>query len=126
MPECNVLYYQEGDTVPVLDWLGTIPQKARSKCLTYLAELGVKGYELRRPVADLLRDGIYGLRPSYQGVQYRMLYFFSGKNVVVLSHGLTKEGKVSATEINRAIGRKKRFEANPKAHTFRPPIGITE
>jgi hypothetical protein len=44
-----------------------------------------QGHELRRPIADFLRDGIYELRPSVQGVNYRILYFFSGRNVVVVS-----------------------------------------
>jgi hypothetical protein len=80
----------------------------------------MEGHDLRRPVADFLRDGIYELRPSYQGVNYRILYFFMGRDVVVLSHGITKEGVVPATEIDRAIERRKRFEADPKAHTYKP------
>lgn len=67
-----------------------------------------------------LRDGIYELRRSYQGVNYRILYFYSGKDVAVLSHGITKEGAVPDVEINRAIERKKRFEDDPKAHTYKP------
>lgn len=43
------------------------------------------GHELRRPEADFLRDGIYELRVSLQGQQYRMLYFFHGKVVAVVS-----------------------------------------
>jgi len=80
----------------------------------------MQGHELRRPVADFLRDGIYELRPSYQGVHYRILYFFTGKNVAVLSQGITKEGAVPDVAINRAIERKERFEADPKAHTYKP------
>ena len=53
-----------------------------------------QGHELRRPIADFLRDGIYELRPSFQGVHYRILYFFSGRNVVVVSHGIVKEAEV--------------------------------
>jgi phage-related protein len=79
----------------------------------------VTSHELRRPLADLLRDGIHELRPSYQGVHYRILYFFSGKDVVVVSHGLKKEGEIPAVEIIRAIERKRKFEANPQAHTFK-------
>jgi phage-related protein len=80
----------------------------------------MQGHELRRPVGDFLRDGIYELRPSYQGVQYRILYFFIGKDVVVLSHGITKENDVPDVDIKRAVERKKRFEADPKAHTYKP------
>ena len=50
---------------------------------------------------------------------YRSLYFFSGKNIVVVSHGLKKEGEVPPVEIKRAIERKRRFEANQEAHIFR-------
>ena len=81
-----------------------------------LAELG---REIRRPEADYLREGIYELRASYQGVHYRILYFFSGKAVVVLSHGLTKEREVPRREIRRAIERKRQVEADFKLYTFR-------
>ena len=78
-----------------------------------------QGHELRRPIPDFLRDGIYELRPTFQGVNYRILYFFSGRNVVVVSHGIAKESEVPDVEINRAVERKQRFEANHDAHTYR-------
>jgi len=78
------------------------------------------GHELRRPEAAHLRDGIYELRVAYRGVQYRILYFFSGKDVVVVSHGLRKERRVPSLEIDRAIGRKKEFQATPSANAFDP------
>lgn len=120
MPQSEVIFYQEDETVLVRDWLKALPTKVQKKCLTFIAQLEMHGHELRRPIADFLRDGIYELRPSYQDIQYRILYFFAGKDVVVLSHGITKEGAVPKVEINRAIDRKKRFEADPKAHTYKP------
>lgn len=120
MPQSVVIFYQEDDTVLVRQWLKVLPNKVQKKCLTFIAQLEMHGHELRRPVADFLRDGIYELRPSYQGVNYRILYFFSGRDVVVLSHGITKTDAVPDVEINRAIERKKRFEADPKVHTYRP------
>jgi hypothetical protein len=119
VPRADLIFYKEGDEVPILDWLRKAPSKVQDKCFAYLGHLEAQGHELRRPVADLLRDDVYELRPSYQGVHYRILYFFSGKNVVVVSHGLKKEAEVPAVEIRRAIERKRKFEANPKAHTFR-------
>ena len=80
-----------------------------------LAELG---HELRRPEADLLRDKIYELRASLQGVHYRLLYFFHGNTAAVLTSGIVKEDCVPPTEIDRAIERKKKFEANPTKHTY--------
>ena len=120
MPQSEVIFYREDDTVLVRECLKTMPQKAQKKCLAYLAQLEMQGHQLRRPVADSLRDGIYELRPSHQGVHYRILYFFSGKDLVVVSHGITKEDAVPDVEINRAIDRKKRFEADRKAHTYKP------
>ena len=119
MPRVNVLYFRENDgAVPLLDWLADLPAKAVVKCQVSLARLEMEGHELRRPVADYLRDGVYELRPSFHGVHYRMLYFFHGRDAVVVSHGITKEQKVPAVEIARAIQRKKQFESDPQAHTF--------
>ena len=119
MPRAELIFYKEGDEVPILAWLKKAPAKVQDKCFAYFSQLEAKGHELRRPLADLLRDGIHELRPSYQGVHYRILYFFSGKDVVVVSHGLKKEGEIPAVEIIRAIERKRKFEANPQAHTFK-------
>jgi hypothetical protein len=91
----------------------------QAKCLAQVRLLRSHGYDLRRPIADFLRDGIYELRPTYQGVHYRILYFFSGKNIVVISHGLSKEAGVPAVEINRAIERKRKYEMNPNAHGWK-------
>ena len=77
------------------EWLNTLPVKAQAKCLAQVRLLRSQGHELRRPIADYLRDGIYELRPTLRGIHYRILYFFSGKNVVVISHGLSKESEVS-------------------------------
>jgi phage-related protein len=118
--------YQEDETALVLKWLESLPRKAQAKCLAYLQQLEEFGYELKRPIADSLRDGIHELRSSYQGVHYRLLYFFPNPEkgteeearVVVVSHGLVKERAVPDTEIERAIERKRRYEANPERHTF--------
>jgi phage-related protein len=71
------------------------------------------GHELRRPEADFLRDGIYELRVSLGGVHHRILYLFHGTMAAVVSHGLVKERVDPSKEIDHAVERKKRFEANP-------------
>jgi phage-related protein len=76
------------------------------------------GHELRRPEAEFLRDGIYELRVSLGGVHHRILYFFYGTLAAVVSHGLVKERAVPSKDIDQAIERKKRFEANPSKHTY--------
>ena len=119
MPQSEIVFFKEGETVLFDEWLNTLPLKVQAKCLSQLRLLRSQGHELRRPIADFLRDGIYELRPTYQGVNYRILYFFSGKNVVVISHGISKEAEVPANEIDRAIVRKKKYQANPQAHGWK-------
>src|SRR5438552_14838716 len=77
MPRTRVVLYQEDDgTVPLLEWLDSLPAKAIDKCVSRIERLRELGHELRRPEADYLRDEIYELRVSLQRVNYRILYFF--------------------------------------------------
>jgi phage-related protein len=86
--------------------------------MAWLRRLEAFGYELQRPDADYLRDGIYELRVGLQGINYRILYFFYGTTAVVISHGLIKERSVPKLEIEQAIERKKKFAENPQQHIF--------
>lgn len=124
MARTEVLFYMEADgTVPVIEWLGRLPRRASAKCLAYLARLESEGHELRRPICDALRDGIHELRPSFAGVQYRILYFFHGKGAVVVSHGLTKEREVPRADVERAVKRMQQFRRDPGGHSFIPERG---
>lgn len=119
MPQTQVIFYLENDgSVPVLDWLDSLGDKARAKSLVRIERLKELGHQLRRPEADYLRDGIYELRVSLQGIHHRILYFFHGHAVAVLSHGLVKERAVPSKEIEFAIQRKIQFEAEPARHTY--------
>jgi hypothetical protein len=95
-----------------------------------VARLEELGFELRRPEAEYLRDGVYELRVRKGHVNYRPLYFFddvreekSGKTVrrAVIAHGCTKEGGVRSADIDLAVKRRKRYTANRAGHTFVPP-----
>ena len=118
MPKIRVVFYKEDDgSVPILEWLDSLPDRALDKCTVRIERLAELGHELRRPEADLLRDGIYELRIGLQHVNYRILYFFHGRLAAVVSHGITKEDKVPAKEIEKTIARKRKFEADPEKHT---------
>jgi hypothetical protein len=119
VPRIRVVFYQEtAGSVPVLEWLDALPSKAQDKCRVKIERLQALGHELRRPEADFLRDGIHELRVGLQGINYRILYFFHGKIVAVLAHGLEKERVVPPREIEEAIRRKQRFEQDPGAHIY--------
>lgn len=112
--EVKLILFRENDgRVPLLELLDRIPEKALVKCLHRLERLKELGHLLRRPEADYLRDGVYELRVRHLKVNYRILYFFHGRTIVVVSHGLTKESEIPARDIDLAIERKRRFELSP-------------
>lgn len=121
MPKTRVIFFKGADgSAPVLEWLVELREtneKAFAKCMVRIERLEEAGHELRRPEADILRDGIFELRARQGTVQYRILYFFHGKNAAVLAHALTKEDKVPHEDIDRALERKKLFAKHPAAHT---------
>jgi phage-related protein len=92
-------------------------------CLARLEMLEASGHELRRPAADLLRDGIYELRARHKHVQYRLLYFFHGRNTAVVAHGIVKRASaVPDVDIDRAENRKRQFVQSPSAHTYQGEV----
>jgi phage-related protein len=118
MPVSQVVAYQESDgTIPFLEWLAAESAKVQLKTVAALRKLEQFGYELHRPHADYLRDDIYELRFKDGRRNIRVLYFFAGRNIVVLSHGLAKTDVVPPREIDLAIRRRQRFLASTAAHT---------
>jgi phage-related protein len=121
MSATGALLYQEHDgTIPVLEWLKEVQRtnrRAFEKCLFLLNLLEEFGHELRRPRADLLRDGVYELRTEVGNVHYRLLYGFVGKDVAVVMHALTKKGKVPDRDIDLAATRLNRVRKSPQKHT---------
>jgi len=123
MPTTDIIIYQEkaGDA-PLIKWLDEQPEKIHEAMIARIELLAEKGNELRRPICDILRDGVYELRKEYLNVNYRILYMFCGKNIVLLSHGCTKKDIVPPKEIDKAIENYRKFKRNPNAHTFEGEI----
>lgn len=122
MPETEIyLYRSSRGEVPFQDWLDELEEtepRAYEKCLERVLSLARDGNQLRRPVADYLRDGIYELRARVGNVHYRPLYFFCGKGKAVISHGTNKTAaKVDSNEIEIAILRHKEVQKDFKKHT---------
>ena len=122
MPQTRLLFFRNANgSAPAWEWLKDLRvrnRKAYAKCAVRVKRLAEMGQELRRPEADLLRDGIYELRAKSGTVNYRILYFFHGRDVAVLANAITKENEIPTVEINRALERKRMFVADPTAHTF--------
>lgn len=115
------LFRQDDGSIPVLEWLTKLNRRnpdAVDRCYVAIRRLAAFGHALRRPHADSLRDGIHELRLHEGRVQIRILYFFHGKQVVVLASGFTKEDKVPPREIERALEMKRRVEADADPHSL--------
>ena len=127
VPKTQVVFYQdENGNAPVLEWLKAMIKKDRkgyANCVAKIRQLAITGYELRRPAADYLRNGIYELRAKHIHIQYRILYFFDGQNIAILAHAITKDtDRVPIVDIERAIERKRQFEENPNVHTYQEDL----
>ncbi len=120
MPSVRLVIFQNCDgSAPFLVWFLGLERKTQVKCKVRLDFLAREGFNLRRPVADFLRDGVYELRLKSRGMNYRVLYFFHGRETVVISHGFSKQGdKVPPREIKRAINNMMAFTRDPAKHSF--------
>jgi hypothetical protein len=125
MPPIQVLTYQEAEgDVPLHDWLreiGADSRDAAARCRDLIQRLADQGHALRRPSSAPLRDDMHELRARVGRVNYRIIYFFNGRGVAVLTSGCTKEGEVEDADIDRAVRYKTKFRADPERHTYRPP-----
>ncbi len=119
MPRVRVVFYQEGEKVPVQDWVDQLSNDERDACYDRLERLRDYGFELGFPAAEHLGDGIWELRTRVRKVRLRMLYFFHERMTVVVTHGFRKTGKkVPPVEIERAKRRRVRYQTAPESHTF--------
>jgi phage-related protein len=114
-----VLFREASGIVPILGWLDGLTVKARAYYQVSTDRLREFGHELRRPEADYLTEGIYELRFRCEGLNYRILYFFHGRDAVVLSHGFVKQqARVPTRELALARRRKLDYFGDPARHGY--------
>ena len=113
-----VFYREESGRVPMQQWLDRLPEIPKRKCEELIAQLQESGRQLTYPHAHLLREGIHELRAWHGRVRYRILYFWHGSTVAIITHGIVKKSRtVPGNEIQRALRRKRDFEQDPVTHT---------
>ena len=98
------VYYEtvEGEC-PVKEFIDSRNIKDQAKILSLISYLQQKGPTLPRPYADLLKDGIHEPRVRLSGDQIRVLYFFSYRRFIVLTHSFMKTpARVPRTKIEKA------------------------
>lgn len=100
---CVFLYQKRTGECPTDEFLDSLPVKVRAKLEKWIEQLEIHGPNLPRPFADSLRDKIRELRVRFGQMNYRFLYFFSGKSII-LTHGFMKKtSQVPDEEIEKAI-----------------------
>ena len=122
MPRTDVVFYQEDESdVPVLDWLKEIrrtDQRAYATCVAAIERLADFGHELRRPLADFLRGRHLRVAGTEGPSELPDSLFLPRRGLAILGHALTKEDRVPSADMERALRRKKAFEANPVKHSY--------
>lgn len=84
------------------EYLDSMPKKHQEKAEAFITHLEAQGPALRRPYADHVRGKIMELRVGTGTFEYRFLYFFDGKKII-LTHGfLKKEDAIREGEIRFA------------------------
>jgi len=68
-----------------------LDKKSRAKVEAYLSFLAEQGPNLKRPYSDHVRGKIRELRIHHSSNQYRILYFFSLRDRIVLVHAFVKK-----------------------------------
>jgi phage-related protein len=114
--QTTILFYREGNHVPALDWMEGLPRATRERLRVTLDLLARRGYRLDRPYSAPLGDGVHELRVDDNRVHYRLLYFWHGPALVILSHGLKKERRVPPLEIERAKANRESIHRSAGEH----------
>ena len=113
-----LIFRDEKGHAPLVEWLKKQTVRARDKCIAKVKRLSLMGHKLRRPDCDYITEGIYELRARDGNVNYRILYGFVGHNIVLLSHGCTKEKKVPKRQIEKAVDNMANYKKNPDKYSF--------
>ncbi|MCB4791931.1 MAG: type II toxin-antitoxin system RelE/ParE family toxin [Elusimicrobia bacterium] len=102
-------YRNERGNIPVMDFLEGLTQEVRAKLYKRMELLQQQGTMLRRPYADKLKDKIYELRASFGRLEIRLLYFYSGREIIITHGFFKKTNHVPEEEIQTAKNHMQNF-----------------
>lgn len=93
MPWKVVFYQSERGDSPVEEFLTSLPEKARAKCLDYMLLLEERGNRLPGNYASKVQDDLWELRPEFGGIEYRYFYFTYVEEQIVIVHAISKKSQ---------------------------------
>jgi len=111
----QVIFYQTiRGHCPAEDFLLSLPVKVKAKVSKWIEKLQDYGPDLPRPYADVVRGKIRELRIIFASAQYRFLYFFHNRYIVIMTGFLKKTDSILENEIQKAQGMIFDFEERVK------------
>mgnify|MGYP004571256647 CR=1 FL=1 len=110
MSKFEAEYYEDGDKIPVKEFMDSLDKKMRAKMSMSIRLLEESGNMLRLPYSEHLKDGIFELRAKVGTDISRVLYFFYYEGRIILTHGFIKKTqKTPPSEIERAKRYRREF-----------------
>ena len=82
--------------------MDSLELKIRAKVARWIDKLEECGPSLPRPYADIVKGKIRELRVIFASRQYRFLYFFYDKNIIITHGFMKKTDRVPDNEIKKA------------------------
>jgi phage-related protein len=99
----NVEFYKDGkEKCLTIDFLKELETKVKAKAAKWMVKLQEEGPNLPRPYADIVKGKIRELRVGFGTNEYRFLYFFFGKRIIITHGFLKKTDRIPLEEIERA------------------------
>jgi len=104
-------YMTASGRYPVKEFIEAQDAKAAEKIISYILYLCDKGPGLHRPYADTVRGKIRELRVEFSPNNYRIFYYFSIEQNIIMLHGIKKKDqKLKQKDIETAEVRMLDFE----------------
>lgn len=111
----EVLFYKTKKyRCPAEEFLSKQPIKVRAKIAKWIEKLEEYGPDLPRPYADIVRGKIRELRVIFASTQYRLLYFFYGKYIIITQGFIKKTDGAPENELEKSENTMRDFELRIK------------
>ena len=97
-------FTKDNGRCPATEFLDSLNKKTDLPYINNdLNQLAEHGFNLKRPQVGTLGDGLYELRTKTRNGQFRFIYFFFDKEIIVVTHGFPKKTKaINPSEIKLA------------------------
>ncbi len=112
-------YEDEDGSLPVRNWLDSVPDEVRGKVLARIDLLRAGGPTLDFPYTSQIEGKLREVRLRVGKNRYRVLYFFDETRTAILLHGFTK-ATAAVEETDKKIGRTRMARHEAELSTRNP------